>query len=84
VSAASDGRSSGRTVCARPVWPRWRYLRGNAEWLKGDWKVNFWCPGPAVGRRQRAVGLPGQGRSQGSAPTDGDLRKDLVQLHDIK
>src|SRR5581483_6094607 len=45
VSAASDGRSSVKTVCARPVWPRWRYLRGNAEWIKGDWKVNFWCPG---------------------------------------
>ena len=31
MSAASDGRSSGKTVCARPVWPRWRYLRVNAN-----------------------------------------------------
>src|SRR4051794_16236155 len=32
-SAASNGRSSGKTVCARPVWPRWRYLRVNVEWI---------------------------------------------------
>src|SRR5512146_1664804 len=61
MSAASDGRSSGKTVCARPVWPPWRYRRGNAEWIKGGWKVNFWCPGSAAERNRRASGPPGQG-----------------------
>jgi hypothetical protein len=36
----------GKTVCARPVWPRWRYLRGNGIWIRGGWKVKFWCPRP--------------------------------------
>jgi hypothetical protein len=50
MSAASDGRSSGKTVCARPVWPRWRYLRGNGIWIRGGWKVKFWCPSYTTAR----------------------------------